>query len=199
MKKILFASALALFMLSCKENKPGNVPAVENAVDNAESSVSGSLKSYRKDNMIDKIYFELIKNDKNLKALDDRLTHLYEENGKVLEIYGETLHKSESYYSDAYLQAGTIKDSLLKQQLEKEIKVNDEAYNQKISKVKELIAKVNKNGDDINNLYTAFKIRKTLPEIGKYQNAHPMKTDSLENFIKKQNQLLDELKKIEIK
>ncbi|HCA09697.1 hypothetical protein [Chryseobacterium sp.] len=199
MKKILFASALALSMLSCKENKPGNTPVVENAVDNAESSVSGSLKSYRKDNMIDKIYFELMKNDKNLKALDDRLTHLFEENGKVLEIYGTTLHKSESYYADAYLQAGTIKDSLLKQQLEKEIKVNDEAYNQKISKVKELIAKVNKNGDDINNLYTAFKIRKTLPEIGKYQNAHPMKTDSLENFIKKQNQLLDELKKIEIK
>lgn len=199
MKKILFASALALSMLSCKENKSGNTPAVENAVDNAESSVSGSLKSYRKDNMIDKIYFELMKNDKNLKALDDRLTHLFEENGKVLEIYGTTLHKSQSYYADAYLQAGTIKDSLLKQQLEKEIKVNDEAYNQKISKVKELIAKVNKNGDDINNLYTAFKIRKTLPEIGKYQNAHPMKTDSLENFIKKQNQLLDELKKIEIK
>lgn len=199
MKKILFASALALSMLSCKENKSRNVPAVENAVDNAESSVSGSLKSYRKDNMIDKIYFELMKNDKNLKALDDRLTHLFEENGKVLGIYGETLHTSESFYADAYQQAGTINDSLLKQQLEKEIKVNDEAYNQKISKIKELIAKVNKNGDDIHNLYIAFKIRKTLPEIGKYQNAHPMKTDSLENFIRKQNQLLNELKKIEIK
>jgi len=37
---------------------------------------------------------------------------------------------------------------------------------------------------------------KTLPEIEKYQNAHPLKTDSLETFIKKQNQLLNELKNL---
>ncbi|PIF45967.1 hypothetical protein CLU96_2983 [Chryseobacterium sp. 52] len=196
MKKILFASALALSVLSCKENKPGNATVVENAVDNAESSVSGSLKSYRNDNMVDKIYSELIKNDKNLKTLDDKLIKVYEESGKVLGLYGETLHKSEDFYRDAHYQAGTIKDSLLKQQMEKEIKISSDHYNQKISKVKELIAKVNKNSDDINNFYTAFKIRKTLPEIGKYQNAHPLKTDSLENFINKQNQLLNELKNI---
>lgn len=196
MKKILFASALAFTILSCKENKSRNAPAVENAVDNAESSVSGSLKSYRKDNMIDQIYYELIKNDKSLKALDDKLIQLSEENGKVLAIYGETLRKSESFYADAHYQAGTIKDSLLKQQLDKEIKISSDTYDLKINKVKELIAKVNKNNDNINNLYSAFKIRKTLPEIEKYQKAHPLKTDSLENFINKQNQLLNELKNL---
>lgn len=45
------------------------------------------------------------------------------------------------------------------------------------------------------NTYTAFKIRKTLPEIEKYQNAHPLKTDNLNTFITKQNKLLEELKK----
>ncbi|NML68518.1 hypothetical protein HHL23_01700 [Chryseobacterium sp. RP-3-3] len=196
MKKILFASALALSILSCKENKSRNAPLVENAVDNAESSVSGSLKSYRKNNMIDQIYSELIKNDKSLKTLDDKLVKLNDENRKVLELYAETLHKSESFYLDAQSQAGTIKDSLLKQQLEKEIKVSSDQYDLKISKVKELIAKVNQNSDDINNQYTAFKIRKTLPEIEKYQNAHPLKTDSLEHFINQQNQLLNELKNL---
>lgn len=196
MKKILFASALVLSLLSCKENKSRNAPAVENAVDNAESSVSGSLKSYRKGNMVDQIYHELIKNDQNLKTLDNRIIEINEESGKVLAVYGETLQKSESFYADAYYQAGTIKDSLLKQQLEKEIKISSDTYDLKISKVKELIAKVNKNSDDINNLYTAFKIRKTLPEIEKYQNAHPMKTDQLDNFINKQNQLLNELKNL---
>ncbi|MGN7759780.1 hypothetical protein ACTJIV_20175 [Chryseobacterium sp. 22532] len=196
MKKILFASALVLSLLSCKENKSRNAPAVENAVDNAESSVSGSLKSYRKGNMVDQIYHELIKNDQSLKTLDNRIIEINEESSKVLAVYGETLQKSESFYADAYYQAGTIKDSLLKQQLEKEIKISSDTYDLKISKVKELIAKVNTNNDDINNLYTAFKIRKTLPEIEKYQNAHPMKTDNLESFIKKQDQLLSELKNI---
>ncbi|SHM37106.1 hypothetical protein SAMN05444360_11141 [Chryseobacterium carnipullorum] len=196
MKKILFASALILSTLSCKENKSRNAQVVENAVDNSESSVSGSLKSYRDENMIDKIYSELIKNDKSLKALDDKLVKLYDENRKVLELYAEPLHKSESFYLDAKSQAGTIKDSILKQQMEKEIKISSDQYDLKISKVKELMAKVNQNSDDINNQYTAFKIRKTLPEIEKYQNAHPLKTDSLENFIKKQNELLNELKKL---
>jgi hypothetical protein len=196
MKKIIFASILALSVLSCKENKSEHAIAVENAVDNSESSVSGSLKSYRKGSIVDQIYSELLKNDKTLKSLDDKLIKVSEESGKVLNIYGETLHKSESFYADAYQQAGTIKDSLLKQQVEMEIKINSDKYNLKISKVKELIAEVNKNSDDMNNLYTAFKIRKTLPEIEKYQNAHPLKTDSLENFINKQNQLLNELKNI---
>lgn len=48
----------------------------------------------------------------------------------------------------------------------------------------------------IHSHYSAFKIRKTLPEIEKYQNAHPLKTDSLEKFIEKQNKLLIELKNL---
>ncbi|MBB6370125.1 hypothetical protein [Chryseobacterium shigense] len=196
MKKILFASALALSIISCKENKSRNAPAVENAVDNAESSVSSSLESSRSEDMIDKIYSELIKNNKNLKALDDKLIKLHEDNRKVQEIYAETLHKSEFFYLDAYNQATFIKDSLLKHQVEKEIKISSDQYDLKISKIKELMAKVDKNSDSITNLYTAFKIRKTLPEIEKYQKAHPMKTDSLEKFINKQTQLLNKLKNL---
>ncbi|MGK6340984.1 hypothetical protein ACMGDK_02020 [Chryseobacterium sp. DT-3] len=196
MKKILFASALAILTISCKENEPRNTTAVENAVDNAESSVSSSLKSYRKGNMVDQIYNELIKNDQSLKTLDNRIIEINEESGKVLAVYGETLQKSESFYLDAHTYAASIKDSLLKQQLDKEIKISSDQYDLKISKVKELIAKVNTNNDNISNLYTAFKIRKTLPEIEKYQKAHPLKTDSLENFINKQNQLLNELKNL---
>ncbi|MDQ0064651.1 hypothetical protein [Chryseobacterium lathyri] len=196
MKKILFASALAILTISCKENEARNAPAVENAVDNAESSVSGSLKSYRKGDMVDQIYYELIKNDKALKALDNRIIEINEESRKVLSVYGETLQKSESFYLDAHNQAASIKDSLLKQQLEKEIKISSDQYHLKISEVKELIAKVNANNDNVSNLYTAFKIRKTLPEIEKYQKAHPLKTDSLESFINKQNQLLNELKNL---
>jgi hypothetical protein len=196
MKKILFASALALSILSCKQNESGNAAVAENAVDDTDSSLKGSFESGRNENMIDKIYSELIKKDKNLKELDEKLFKLNEENRKVLAIYEDILYKSESFYQDAHFQATNVKDSLLKQQLEKEIKISSDNYNQKISKVKELINKVNTNNDHITNLYTAFKIRKTLPEIEKYQNAHPMKTDNLESFIKKQDQLLSELKNI---
>ncbi|KMQ58923.1 hypothetical protein ACM40_18335 [Chryseobacterium sp. BLS98] len=196
MKKILFTAILALSIISCKENESGNAGAVENAVDDTNSSIKGSFESGRSENMIDKIYSELAKKDKNLKELDEKLVKLNEESRKVLAAYDEILNKSESFYQDAHFQATSVKDSLLKQHLEKEITISSDSYNQKISKVKELIDKVNTNNDHIANLYTAFKIRKTLPEIEKYQNAHPLKTDNLESFIKKQNVLLDELKKL---
>lgn len=48
----------------------------------------------------------------------------------------------------------------------------------------------------LHDQYIVFKIRKTLPEIEKYQTAHPLKTDNLDAFINKQNKLLEELKKL---
>ncbi len=74
--------------------------------------------------------------------------------------------------------------------------MSSDQYELKIKNVKNLISQLNTNMERINDLYTIFKIRKTLPEIEKYQNAHPLKTDSLENFVKKQNQLLNELKNL---
>ncbi|MEJ5104291.1 hypothetical protein [Chryseobacterium sp. MYb328] len=196
MKKILFASTFVLSLLSCKENKPQNKPVIENAIDNAESSVSGSFESYRGDNLIDNTYSELIKNDKSLKLLDDKIIKTQQETGKTLEVYDKIISTSESFYMQARNRAKSITDSLTKQQVEKEIKASADQYNIKIRDVNLLIAQVIKNNTELNNLYTAFKLRKTLTEIEKYQNAHPLKTDSLNQLINRQNKLLEELKKL---
>lgn len=196
MKKILFASILALLMVSCKENKHQETSVVENAVDNAESSVSTSFKRAPNESIINRTYYELLKNDKALKTLDDRLKNVHEQTMNVLASYSEILQKSESFYRDAHIQATTITDSLLKQQIEKEIKANSEVYDTKTKSIKDLITKINNNKEAIDNLYTAFKIRKTLPEIGKYQKGHPLKADSLNTIINKQNKLLEELKNL---
>lgn len=196
MKKILFASALALSLLSCKENKPENTLA-DNAVDNAESSVSESFKSYRKnDTTVDNIYFELIKNDKKLTELNSKIVKTFEETGKALAQYKNILNTSASFYQDAGYQAKNIKDTLIKQQIEKEIQASSDQYDLKMKNITDRIAVITKNNETLTNLYVAFKIRKTLPEIEKYQNAHPLKTDSLDSFINRQNKLLEELKNI---
>ncbi|MDR2238062.1 MAG: hypothetical protein LBE92_18215 [Chryseobacterium sp.] len=195
MKKIFFASVVALSFIACGENRRDHPPAVANAVDNAESSVSGSLKSsYRSDDMIDQIYSELLKTDKNLQALDDRLTKIYQESAKVLGSYEPVLRKSESFYQDARQKAVSIKDTLLKKEVEQQIKISADQYDLKIRNIKELIKKINTNSEIMTDQYIALKIRKTLPEIQKYQNAHPLKTDSLEHFIRKQENLLNQLK-----
>jgi len=199
MKKILLVSTLALSLISCGENRSDNKPILENAVDNAESSVSGSLKNIRYSgdgNIINEIYYELIKNDKNLQVLDDKIENSNEKSEKVILHYNTILGKSSSYYLSANYNANAIGDSLLQEKIVKEIKMSADKYNLKIKNIKDLISQVTKNKERMNDLYTVFKIKKTLPEIEKYQNAHPLKTDSLNNFINKQNQLLNELKNL---
>lgn len=196
MKNILFASTLALSILSCQENKQQNSPTLENAVDNAESPVSGSFKSYRGNNItVDNIYSELIKNDKNLAALNSRIVKTLEETEKVLAVYNSVLETTNSYYQDANERTKDITDSLVKQQVEKEISASAHRYDLKVKDITDHMSQITKNNERLVSTYTAFKIRKTLPEIEKYQNAHPLKIDSLNTFISKQNKLLEDLKK----
>jgi hypothetical protein len=174
---------------------------VENAVDNAESSASGSITkgtrlSSREDDMVHQIYDELLKNDKNLQALDEKVSMIDSKTDDATLEYDDVISKSETYYSNAESLAKSVSDSISRKEIETEIKRSEEQYNLKVKKIKDLIEEITKNRERIHDTYTIFKIRKTLPEIEKYQNAHPLKTDSLENFISKQNQLLSELKNL---
>ncbi|WP_426478707.1 hypothetical protein ACP3T3_04390 [Chryseobacterium sp. CBSDS_008] len=199
MKKILFASVLALALLSCRENKSRQAPVVENAVDNAESSVSGSIKKdtySRNGNLVHEIYQELIKNDKTLQDLDKRIEIIDKEAEDAMTEYDDVIQKSETYYNDAAELSNSVTDSVTKKKIEKEIKTSSDQYNLKTQAIRDLITKIKANRVTLHDQYVVFKIRKTLPEIKKYQNAHPLKTDHLNQFINKQNQLLEELKKL---
>lgn len=118
-----------------------------------------------------------------------------EETEKVLAVYKNVLNTTKSYYQDADDQTKAITDSLLKQQVQKEISASSDRYDLKVKNITDHISQITKNNEKLVSTYTAFKIRKTLSEIEKYQNAHPLKIDSLNTFISKQNKLLEELKK----
>lgn len=201
MKKILFASILALSLLSCRENQSKQAPVVENAVDNAESSVSGAIKkntrySSREGNLVNEIYQELIKNDKNLQDLDTKIDNIQKDAETSISEYDDIIGKSETYYNDASALSNSVTDSVTKKQIEKEIKASAEKYDLKTQTIRNLIAKIKANRTTLHDQYLVFKIRKTLPEIEKYQSAHPLKTDHLDQFINKQNKLLEELKNL---
>lgn len=201
MKKILFASILALSLLSCRENQSKQAPVVENAVDNAESSVSGAIKkntrySSREGNLVHEIYQELIKNDKNLQDLDTKIDNIQKDAETSISEYDDIIGKSETYYNDASALLNSLTDSVTKKQIEKEIKASAEKYDVKTQTIRNLIAKIKANRTTLHDQYLVFKIRKTLPEIEKYQSAHPLKTDHLDQFINKQNKLLEELKNL---
>lgn len=194
MKKILFASAVVLSLLSCSENKSQN-DIVEKAAENTESSIPIKRLSKTQD-IFNGIYDEKIKNDKEIKKVDEKISLMQEDAHKMQGIYSSVISNSEDYYLIAKNEAKSINDSVLRKEMIKLIEESSDEYYQKIQKIKDLKHKINRNKQSIYSLYAAFKIRKTIPEIEKYQKAHPLKTDSFNQFINKQNQLLEELKKL---
>ncbi|QBA21733.1 hypothetical protein EU348_11215 [Chryseobacterium indologenes] len=194
MKKILFTSILALSLLSCSESKSQN-DIVEKAAENTESSIPIKRLSKTQD-IFNGIYDEKIKNDKEIKKVDEKISLMQEDAHKMQGIYSSLISNSEDYYLIAKNEAKSINDSVLRKEMIKLIEESSDKYYQKVQKIKDLKHKINRNKQSIYSLYAAFKIRKTLPEIEKYQNAHPLKTDSLNQFINKQNKLLQELKNL---
>ncbi|UTX49609.1 hypothetical protein [Chryseobacterium sp. MA9] len=195
MKKILFASIFTLSVLSCRENKSQDNDIVAKAAENTESSMPIKRLSKTQD-IFNGIYYEKIKNDDEIKKVDEKISLMQEDAHKMQGIYSSIISNSEDYYLIAKNEAKSINDSVLRKEMIKLIEESSNKYDLKVQKIKELKHKINRNKQSIYSLYTAFKIRKTLPEIEKYQNAHPLKTDSLNQFINKQNQLLEELKKL---
>ncbi|RQO40909.1 hypothetical protein DBR39_06940 [Chryseobacterium sp. KBW03] len=193
MKKILFASALVLSVLSCRENKSQNHDIVEKAAENTESSMPIKRLSKTQD-IFNGIYYEKIKNDDALKKMDEKISLMQEDARKMQSIYNTIIANSEDYYLIAESEAKAINDSVLRKEMMNLVKESSDKYYLKIQKIKELKHAISRNKQSIYSLYSAFKIRKTLPEIEKYQNAHLLKTDSLTQFINKQNTLLEELK-----
>ncbi|RXM39089.1 hypothetical protein BOQ62_13500 [Chryseobacterium sp. CH21] len=195
MKKILFASILALSLLSCKENKSQDQNIVEKAAENTESSIPIKRLSKSQD-IFEGIYSEKIKNDDSLKKMDEKISLMQEDAHKMQNIYSSIISNSEDYYLIAESNAKSINDSVLRKEMINLVKESSNKYNLKVQRIKELKHTINRNKQTIYSLYSAIKIRKTLPEIEKYQNAHPLKTDSLNQFINKQNKLLEELKNL---
>ena len=194
MKKILLVTTL-IFIFSCKKDNPAENKIVENAAENTESSFPITRMGSSQD-ILNGMYAELMKNDSELKKLDDKINLLQQDSKKMKDIYQDVINNSEDYYNIAQNKAKTIQDSTLKKEILNLVKNSSEKFDLKKDKLEELKKQVNLNYNKIFSFYDAIKIRKTLPEIEKYQNANPLKIDSLENIIKKQNQLLVELKNL---
>jgi len=195
MKKIFITSSLFLFIISCQENKTADHDMVEQAVENTESGFSIKRMSKSKA-IIDAIYMEKIKDDERLKGLHKRFLSLRNDSEVMEDLYDDVIRSSENYYADAEIRTKNIMDSALQKEVLNLLKNSSEKYDVKINKLNALKIQVNFNAIQLNSFYDIYKIKKTLPEIEKYQETHPLETDSLENFINKQNQLLNELKNL---
>lgn len=129
-----------------------------------------------------------------MQSLDSKIADIQNDKHQIMKIYNDVIVNSENYYEIAEYRAKSIRDSGTKKEILSLLKNSEESYFLKTKRLNELKRKINQNYFEIYTWYDVFKIRKTLGEIEKYQNAHPLETDSLENFIRKQNDIINKLK-----
>ena len=180
-------------MISCKKNISTENKIVEKAAENTESSFPIKRMSYSQD-ILDGMYSELMKNDPKLQAFDEKIISMQKNSSIIQKLNDDIIKNTSDYYEQAENSAKSIQDSVLKKEIMELVKNSSDNYYIKKDKFEELKRQLKINNQKIYSFYQAVKIRKTLPEIEKYQNANPLKTDSLESYIKKQNQLINELK-----
>lgn len=193
MIKKLINTAFIFLIVSCSDGKTDGTQMVEKAAENTESDFP--IKRLRNtQDILDGIYTEYIKNNKDLQSLDSKIADIQNDKHQVMKIYNDVIGNSENYYEIAKYRAKSIRDSGTKKEILSLLRNSEESYFLKTKRLNELKRKINQNYFEIYTWYDVFKIRKTLGEIEKYQNAHPLETDSLENFIRKQNDIINKLK-----
>ena len=193
MKNLLIITTL-LLLFSCKEKTENAVVAAENS--NVISSVESKTGSrYSKgSSLIDAIYFEMIKDDKVLKALDEEINLIRKNSDELISQKQELLIKPSEYYGEVNREIAMIKDSVLKKEMQNFIKESSDNFTRKEKELEMVIKDLEINNGRINDYYSFFKIKKTLPEIEKYQNQNPLKLEELKKMIADQNELLEKLK-----
>lgn len=191
MKKIIILLC-GFTIIACNDKVETRTNADENAVENSSISLSSKMRGSK--DMVEDIYNEILKTDKSLEELDQKINKLQSESDRVSNENIESIGKSKSYYATANNRAKQINDSLLKKETLNLIQISENKFKAKIEKFETLKSQINDNLIKINDEYLAFKIRKTLPEVEAYQNSHPLQINNLNAFINQQYNLLKEIK-----
>lgn len=161
MKNLLFISTL-LLLFSCKEKTENAVVAAENS--NVILSV-GSQKGSRYSKgsfLIDAIYFEMIKDDKVLKALDEEINLIRNNSDELISQKQELLDKPREYFGEANQKITEVKDSVLKKEMQNFIKESADKFTTSSKELHFIMRKSDSNMRTINQHYDFFKIKKNI-------------------------------------
>ena len=194
MKKFLLPLCL-LILLSCtsrKENKTAPQADVPKALqDNKESSLISISKrgSYDHD-LVEELYKEKVKSTPVLQAIETMIDKLNDAKDDSLEVFNDFKTKNQQYYGSAKNHVSSMKDSLLKREIEAVMERNSTAYNNKISGLNELVASLNNKSASVDDRHTALMILISLGMMKDYQESSLPSKKPIESVISSYDHLI---------
>lgn len=180
MTLILFLSASCRNQRNKQAVSPGTPAALQ---EKSSSNDIGFSKSRYEDDLVEKLYSELLEKDPGLKKLERTIEDLNEQKSDSAVNFEKFDSKNTSYYNAALQHIGRISDSVLQLKIKALIDNSLSSYSKKIAGHKNLVSLVNSRDITLQNLHILLKIVKTLPMMEKYQSENTPSTRPLEKVV----------------
>jgi len=197
MKKVLLP-IFVLVLIACssrKENKTIPQADVPKALqDNKESSLISISKrsSYDRD-LVEELYKEKMKSTPVLQEIEALIDKLNDAEADSLEIYKDFKAKNQQYYNAAGSHLSSIKDSLLKKEIQSVIGRNTLTYNYKISGLNALVSNLNSKSVSVDDRHTILMILISLGMMNEYQDKNLPSSKPIEAVITNYNSLIQKM------
>jgi len=195
MKKVLFL-IYVLVLISCTSRKENNATTQNNVPEALQDNKENKLVSFSKrgaDDLVEELYKEKVKSTPALQTIETLIYKLSEAENDSLEVYNAFKAKNQQYYSSANSHLNSIKDSLLKKEIESVLEKNTLAYNNKISGLKNLVTNLNAKSASAGDRHTILMILISLGMMNEYQDKNLPSKKPIESVISNYNTLIQKM------
>ena len=197
MKKILIplTALILISCTSCKENRTAPQANVPKALqENKESSLTVFSKKGRYDqDLIEELYKEKVKTTPQLQAIEKLIDNLTDSQNDSLEVYNDFKSKNQQYYSSVKNHLSSIKDSLLKKEIENVIEKSILVYNNIISGFENLTTVLNNKSGSADDRHSVLMILISLGKMKEYQEKNMPPSKPIESVINDYNRLIQKM------
>src|SRR5688572_7715709 len=191
--KTIFASLCLLVLTSCTSRKENSTQPENNVPEALQDNKESELVSFKKrapEDMVEELYREKARLTPALQAIEKMVDKLKDAGEDSLEIYRDFKIKNEQYYNSANRHLGSVKDSLLRKEIEAVLERSMARYNNKVSGLNNLEAIVNEKSASLHDRHTILMILISLRMINDYQQVNMPSSRPVQSVIDNYIQLL---------
>jgi hypothetical protein len=195
MKKVLIPLTV-LILVSCtsrKENKTTPQAAVPKALQDHKENKLISYSKRGPEDLVEELYDEKVRSSPALKAIEELIERLNKSKNDSLEVFNDFKTKNQQYYGFANSHLNSIKDSVLKKEIEAVIEKNLLAYKNRTSRLEDLVTSLNNRSGSADDGHTALMIVISLGMMNEYQQKNMPSTKSIETVINDYDRLIQKM------
>ena len=139
---------------------------------NDSKDISLISKRMPDENLVEAIYADMIKDNADLKGLEEQRQHFDDGHQDSLKEFYDYDRKSNNYYNSANETLNSITDTVLKQRLKMLVTSSQKKYVDRVAKIKSAIKNIDADELTTSNYYLTLKLAATLPVMEDYQADH---------------------------